>query len=338
MAFGDLTLLRFHHVIVFLLLFQSHRGQLQVIGPSQPVVALVGDDVTLPCRLEPATDASDMRLEWARPDLSPGFVYVRAKGQERVAHRQPSYRGRTSVSIDRLKDGDVSLKLATVKVSDEGTYRCLFPELGRAAFINLIVGAASSPVVQKTKDSSGLVLQCESTGWYPEPEVFWLDGEGNLLSAGPTETVRGPDDLYTVSSRVTVEKRHSNSFTCRVQQNSTNQTRETLIHVPADSITVQSSSHSNWIIFIVSSVCIIISIILTMKCFFSCWHTDIVKRWRRRRRKRRAETELEPQSKQEDQNDSVKNERESLSGPKKQLKEQEESEKGCEGEEQEQQL
>lgn len=28
MAFGDLTLLRFHHVIVFLLLFQSHRGNL----------------------------------------------------------------------------------------------------------------------------------------------------------------------------------------------------------------------------------------------------------------------------------------------------------------------
>lgn len=112
----------------------------QVIGPSQPVVAMVGDDVTLPCRLEPATDASDMRLEWARSDLSPGFVYVRAKGQEHVAHRQPSYRGRTSVSIDRLKDGDVSLKLATVKVSDEGTYRCLVPELGRAAFINLIVG------------------------------------------------------------------------------------------------------------------------------------------------------------------------------------------------------
>ena len=62
--------------------------------------------------------------------------------------------------------------------------------------------------------------------------MFWLDGEGNLLSAGPTETVRGPDDLYTVSSRVTVEKRHNNNFTCRVQQNNINQTRETHIIVP----------------------------------------------------------------------------------------------------------
>ena len=96
-------------------------------------------------------------------------------------------------------------------------------------------GAASTPFIEVvTNNSEHVVLQCKSTGWYPEPEVFWLDGEGNLLSAGPTETVRGPDDLYTVSSRVTVEKRHSNSFTCRVQQNHTNQTREAQIHVPGN--------------------------------------------------------------------------------------------------------
>ncbi|GLD74783.1 uncharacterized protein AKAME5_002611500 [Lates japonicus] len=55
------------------------------------------------------------------------------------------------------------------------------------------------------------------------------------------ETVRGPDDLYTVSSRVTVEKRHSNSFTCRVQQNKTNQTTETEIHVPDEFFVAPSS-------------------------------------------------------------------------------------------------
>ncbi len=97
------------------------------------------------------------------------------------------------------------------------------------------LGAVSSPGISLAgihKASSGVMLDCRSEGWYPEPEVLWLDGEGNLLSAGPTETVRGPDDLYTVSSRVTVEKRHSNSFTCRVQQKNINQTRETHIHVP----------------------------------------------------------------------------------------------------------
>uniref|UniRef100_A0A3Q1ICL8 Ig-like domain-containing protein n=1 Tax=Anabas testudineus TaxID=64144 RepID=A0A3Q1ICL8_ANATE len=64
-------------------------------------------------------------------------------------------------------------------------------------------------------------------------ELLWLDAEGKILSAGPTETVRGPDDLYTVSSRVTVEKRHSNNIICRVQQRNINQTRETQIEVTA---------------------------------------------------------------------------------------------------------
>ncbi len=48
------------------------------------------------------------------------------------------------------------------------------------------------------KDSNGVSLQCESKGWYPQPEVVWLDGEGNVLSAGPAETVKGPDDLFSV--------------------------------------------------------------------------------------------------------------------------------------------
>ncbi|XP_030286830.1 butyrophilin subfamily 3 member A1-like [Sparus aurata] len=125
-------------------------------------------------------------------------------------------------------------------------------------------GSVASPFIAGIYiNSTAKVLQCESTGWYPEPEVFWLDGEGNLLSAGPTETVRGPDDLYTVSSRVTVEKRHSSSFTCRVQQNHINQTRETEITVSADCLEFTScSAHVGVLVvfvllFIVAAVCVV---------------------------------------------------------------------------------
>ncbi|XP_008303385.1 butyrophilin subfamily 1 member A1-like isoform X2 [Stegastes partitus] len=231
-----LSIVLLQHVIDCFFLLTSHRVSSSdvplLIGPSQTVVAFVGDDVTLPCRLEPATDASAMRLEWARPDLSPGFVHVWADRREHVLDKQPSYRGRTSLLTDRLHLGDISLKLVNVTLSDEGPYRCLVPELGRKAFVKLAVCVVSTPVIRvMSRTSSSVVLQCESAGWYPEPELLWLDGEGKLLSAGPPETVRGPDDLYTVSSRVTVEKRHSNTFTCRVQQNNINQTREAHIRV-----------------------------------------------------------------------------------------------------------
>uniref|UniRef100_A0A671TMA2 Ig-like domain-containing protein n=1 Tax=Sparus aurata TaxID=8175 RepID=A0A671TMA2_SPAAU len=225
-----------------ILIQHSHGVSSELTSSHQPIVALAGDDVILPCQLQPAVSISSETLLWTKPGLFPKYIHVHRAGRPMVMGQNPSYYNRTALFVDQLMNGNVSLKLFRVKLSDAGRYTCIIDSKKMEASVQLTVGAASSPVVQKTKNSSRVVLQCESTGWYPEPEVFWLDGEGNLLSAGPTETVRGPDDLYTVSSRVTVEKRHSNSFTCRVQQNSTNQTRETLIHVPGRTSNVHELS------------------------------------------------------------------------------------------------
>ncbi|KAM7376916.1 hypothetical protein PAMA_013614 [Pampus argenteus] len=244
-----------HHAVVLLLLTHHCGGQPLVVGPSQPVIVNVGDDVILPCHLEPAVDAIDMTVEWARPELNPRFVHVWHGRKDHQFNQHQSYKGRTSVSIESLKHGDISLKLSKVKLSDNGKYRCYIPGLNKDSTVELVVGAASSLVISLAgidTSSSRVVLQCESKGWYPEPEVFWLDGERKLLSAGPTETVRGPDDLYTVISRVTVEKKHSNNFTCRVQQNHINQTRETHIIVPDDFFVVpcRSAAHFTIILFV----------------------------------------------------------------------------------------
>uniref|UniRef100_A0A671TQR2 Ig-like domain-containing protein n=2 Tax=Sparus aurata TaxID=8175 RepID=A0A671TQR2_SPAAU len=231
------------HVVILLLLAFSFRGQAQRVPPPLRMVTLVGEDVVLPCRLEPPLDAVSKSVEWARPDLDPRFVHVWHEGRDVLVNQNPSYRGRTSVSINKLRQGDLSLLLSAVKLSDHGLYRCYFPQKSKESTVELVVGSVSTPVISTTKYNSSFIdSQCESTGWYPEPEVFWLDGEGNLLSAGPTETVRGPDDLYTVSSRVTVEKRHSNSFTCRVQQNHINQITETNIQISGVSLEATSCS------------------------------------------------------------------------------------------------
>ncbi|XP_074480694.1 uncharacterized protein LOC141761262 [Sebastes fasciatus] len=237
-----LSVLGFH-----LLLTHSLGGQSQLIGLSQPIVALVGDDIILPCHLEPAEDVSAMTLEWTRSDLNSIAVFVWRAGKDLVHVKDPSYTGRTSLFTDGLKHGNISLKLSKVKLSDEGRYQCYVADLSKGSFVELVVasGSASYPVITLAginEATGGVMLACRSEGWYPEPEVLWLDGEGNLLSAGPPETVRGPDDLYTVSSRVTVEKRHSNSFTCRVQHKNTNQTRETHIPISNDFFKLQSSS------------------------------------------------------------------------------------------------
>ncbi|XP_078137881.1 butyrophilin-like protein 2 [Centroberyx gerrardi] len=275
------------------LVHREVRGQPQVIVPPQPIVAVVGDDIILPCHLEPAMDAAAMTLEWARPDLDPRFVHVRRDGRELVSYKNPSYEGRTSLFIDKLKHGDISLKLSKVKLSDEGRYRCFIPSLERDSIVQLVVGAVSSPVIEITKASSGVVLGCESKGWYPEPEVFWLDGEGNILSAGPTETVRGPDGLYTVSSRVTVEKTDTNRFTCRVQQQNINQTRETHIHVPDDFFPSSSA------------VYIIVGLAVVFMCIVAV--VFVVWRWRRNKIKTKKNHEDETEQRGEKKTESINN-------------------------------
>ncbi|XP_078019985.1 uncharacterized protein LOC117245887 isoform X4 [Epinephelus lanceolatus] len=268
-------------VLVFhLLLTHSVTGQSPLMGSSQPIVATVGDDIILPCHLEPAVDVAAMTLEWTRSDLDPEFVFVWRAGQDLVHTKHPSYKGRTSLFSDELKRGNISLKLSDVRPSDAGRYKCFIPDMRKGSFIELVVGAASSPVISLAgidRDKGGVVLQCESAGWYPEPEVLWLDGEGKLLSAGPTETVRGPDDLYTVSSRVTVEKRHSNSFTCRVQQRNINQTTETYIYIPDDFFKVQSASAFPIITGLAVSLTVCIMFIVLLLFFLWKWRQNIIK-------------------------------------------------------------
>ncbi|XP_069580693.1 butyrophilin subfamily 3 member A2-like [Brachyistius frenatus] len=237
--------LSFKHMMVFVLLTHFYQSQTQEISTSQPITALVGDDVVLPCRLEAPSGGVQVTVEWGRPDLNPRFVYVWYDGQEVLDDQNKAFEGRASLSFDKLKHGDFSLKLSEVKYSDNGRYRCYIPEQKTEYFVELLVGAVSSPdiiLAGLDESSRGVMLDCKSAGWSPEPEVLWLDAEGNLLSAGPTESVRGPDDLYTVSSRVTVEKRHSNSFTCRVQQNNINQTRE--VHISIAEMKKNSNSEN----------------------------------------------------------------------------------------------
>lgn len=115
-------------------------GQSEVIGPPQTVVALIGDDIILPCNLDPVMDALDMAVEWARPDLNPRFVLVWRDSVELESKKHPSYTNRTSLFTDELKNGNISLKISKVKLSDEGTYRCFVPELKRQTTVKLVVG------------------------------------------------------------------------------------------------------------------------------------------------------------------------------------------------------
>ncbi|KAM4564242.1 myelin-oligodendrocyte glycoprotein-like [Fundulus diaphanus] len=132
--------------VCWLLVWTPVKGNLQLIGSSQPIVAAPGDDVLLPCRVAPEWDAVGRTVEWSRPDLRvPGrqrrveYVYVYRFQKTERDMMMETYVQRTSLSEAALKRGDVSLTIRNVSLEDDGRFRCFIPSLRRDAEVLLVV-------------------------------------------------------------------------------------------------------------------------------------------------------------------------------------------------------
>ncbi|XP_038840007.1 butyrophilin subfamily 1 member A1-like, partial [Salvelinus namaycush] len=214
-------------------------SEVQVVGPADRVIALAGDDVILPCFLKPSVNAEEMAVEWTRLHLKTRNVHLYRQGRDFDDDQSPSYKGRTSMFNGEQKNGNVSLKLTNVTLSDTGNYTCFLPTLTiqvKETTVQLLVGVIPQPVISIVGTKGwGVVLKCDSGGWFPEPVMEWLDSSGTILPAdGPPERHRDSEGLYAVRQHVTVDQTDTNRFTCRVNQQEINHLKETEIHVPDD--------------------------------------------------------------------------------------------------------
>ncbi|KAF3837413.1 hypothetical protein F7725_004877 [Dissostichus mawsoni] len=102
----------------------------QVIGSLQPIRAAPGDDIILPCHVEPPINVSGLTVEWSRPDLKPDpndrLSRVDYKGSHR--YKDSSYVGRALLSTEGLGKGDISLKIYNVTLEDKGRFGCFIPK------------------------------------------------------------------------------------------------------------------------------------------------------------------------------------------------------------------
>ncbi|XP_073719691.1 butyrophilin-like protein 2 [Misgurnus anguillicaudatus] len=77
-----------------------------------------GDDVVLSCQLQPAMSAASMEIKWKyRGDL----ICHYKDGQMTVSE---GYEDKVSLSLLDLQNGDVSLKLRDIQLSQRGAYTC----------------------------------------------------------------------------------------------------------------------------------------------------------------------------------------------------------------------
>ncbi|XP_075770246.1 myelin-oligodendrocyte glycoprotein-like [Pelodiscus sinensis] len=98
-------------------------AQFTVVGPDQPVTAVVGEEIVLPCHLAPRMSAENMEVTWFWSQLFQ-FVHRYNDGKDQCEQQMPEYQERTKLLKDGLTQGNVTLKMFHVRVSDVGRYRC----------------------------------------------------------------------------------------------------------------------------------------------------------------------------------------------------------------------
>ncbi|XP_047677961.1 erythroid membrane-associated protein-like isoform X2 [Tachysurus fulvidraco] len=164
-----------------------------------------------------------MTVEWFKLYVKDSLVHLYKDHKDRNEDQAQSYKGRTSLFKEELQKGNTSLKLSALRVSDEGTYKCLVEDKSWSddITVNVIVEAQGSHpvIVMESYDNfRGINLVCESKGWKPEPEVLWLDREGATLPAEDTQIHRDTEG-FGVKRRITVyDSSDSNRFYCRLLQ------------------------------------------------------------------------------------------------------------------------
>uniref|UniRef100_A0A3P9IDG8 Ig-like domain-containing protein n=1 Tax=Oryzias latipes TaxID=8090 RepID=A0A3P9IDG8_ORYLA len=193
------------------------------------VVAVVGDAVTLPCSLEDRTLFDDSpTVEWTRPDLKRKAALVYRDNSEVFEMKHQRFEFRTSLFHSEVKDGNVSLRISNVQLSDAGMFYCDFHKKTKQEYNKTNPYTSFDPKITGIWFGSHyVVMECEARNWRPKPQMKILDEQGRTLTGEKTQT-EDPKGGFTVKQKVTLQ-RSADRIVCRVELPRFNHSRTTQI-------------------------------------------------------------------------------------------------------------
>ncbi|XP_021044921.1 selection and upkeep of intraepithelial T-cells protein 2-like [Mus pahari] len=216
---------------------QGHLERFTVNGLQRPVLAQLGGNLELSCELSPPQQAEHMEIRWFRNRYKEP-VYLYRTGQDLLGEIIPKYVERTELLKGDIGKGKVTLRIFNVTVDDDGSYHCFFKDgkFYEEHIMEVKVTGTSSDIqiFMHPPNTKGVMLECQSGGWFPEPHMEWRDSKGDLIPATSKSHSQDENKTFTMKMALLVESNSYWNVTCYIQNLVTHQEESISIVLPGE--------------------------------------------------------------------------------------------------------
>ncbi|NXN08340.1 HHLA2 protein, partial [Indicator maculatus] len=158
------------------------------------IVGQFSKDCILPCSFPPGHDEV---IHW---ETGKKYVHSYYNQSDHLEQQDPDYKNRTHLFHQNIHNGNASLKLSNLTVTDEGLYKCYVGtlEAKRQVEVMLRVRVYSYYALEYQKPGTGRMLMCHAFLTYPEPHISWLRGNTSIQETQQEKSSNGV--LYSLRS------------------------------------------------------------------------------------------------------------------------------------------
>ncbi|XP_027736829.1 programmed cell death 1 ligand 1 [Empidonax traillii] len=224
---------------IFLFYWNVLNALFTVEAPQSLYTVEYGNNVTMECTfpVNGKLKFRELSVSWEKKDELKKLVYVLLKGEEDFKSQHNDFKGRIKLLKENLNLGQSLLQITDVKLRDAGIYHCVIGYRGADyKTIHLKVKAPYRTITQRVVSTghNEWKLTCQSEG-YPEAEVIWQNGDHeDLTDKANTSYETGRDQLYRVTSTLTIKSRIDGIFYCIFWNKELQENTSAILHI-ADS-------------------------------------------------------------------------------------------------------